>query len=69
MAAISYPLQLKITKINTLASEAGNLPHSWNNVKTTITIILNRIMILSFDESEQQVNKIFGDLPITGVVL
>jgi hypothetical protein len=54
---------------NILASEAGNLPYSWNNVKTTIMIIQNRIMILSFDESEQQVNKIFGDLPIIGIVV
>ena len=54
---------------NTLPSEAGNLRHSWNNVKTTIGIIQNRIMILSFNESEQQVNKIFGDLPIIGVVV
>jgi hypothetical protein len=54
---------------NTLPSEAENLRHSWNNVKTTIGIIQNRIMILSFDESEQQMNKVFGDLPIIGVVV
>jgi hypothetical protein len=54
---------------NNLASEVGNLPQSWTNLKTTITIIQNRIMILSFDESEQQVNKIFSDLPIIGVVV
>jgi hypothetical protein len=54
---------------NTSASQAGNLPHSWNNVKTTIMIIHNRIMILSFDESQQQVNKIFSDLPIIGIVV
>jgi hypothetical protein len=54
---------------NTLASQAGNLPHSWNNVKTTIMIIQNRIMILSFEESEQQVNNILSDLPIIGIVV
>jgi hypothetical protein len=72
MAAISSsssPSTTENNNNNTLASEVGNLPQSWTNVKTTITIIQNRIMILSFDESEQQVNKIFGDLPIIGVVV
>ena len=71
MAAISSssPSTTENNNNNTLASEVGNLPQSWTNVKTTIMIIQNRIMILSFDESEQQVNKIFGDLPIIGVVV
>ena len=52
-----------------LASEAEDLLHSWDNVKTTITIIHNRTMIINFDEGEQRLNKIFGNLPIIGVVV
>jgi hypothetical protein len=54
---------------NVLASESEYLPRYWNDVKTTITIIQNRIMIITFDKSEQQMNKIFGNLPIIGIVI
>jgi hypothetical protein len=52
---------------NPLASE--HLPRYWNDVKTTITVIEKRVIIITFDKSEQQMNKIFGNLPIIGIVI
>lgn len=70
MAAISSSTdENSINNTILAASEAEDLPHSWDNVKTTITVIHNRIMIINFDEGEQKLNKIFGNLPIIGVVV
>lgn len=71
MAAARSSSSTDGNKINNtiLASEAEDLLYSWDNIKTTITIIHNRIMIINFDEGEQKLNKIFGNLPIIGVVM
>ena len=43
--------------------------HSWNNAKTTISVIANKTLLITFDKSETTLNEIFNSQPIIGMVV
>jgi hypothetical protein len=60
----------KVLSYGPSAEEAiGNdTNHSWNNVKTTISVIENKTVLITFDKSETNLNEIFDSQPIIGMV-